>query len=200
MSAIIEYYAALISPWTYMGHDRICKLAHKYNATIKFMPADFGVIFEKTGGLPLGKRSPERRKYRFQELNRWREELQIDLVLEPKFFPVSVTKASLLCIQASQNGQPVLDLAGAIMRAAWAEDRDISDDTTLIDIANSIGLNGAQLLEDSANESNAAIYEKNTHEAIAKGAFGAPTYIIGDDIYWGQDRLFFVEKKLQQEA
>lgn len=200
MPLTIEYYAAMTSPWTYLGHDRICKLAQQYNAAIQFKPADFGVIFEKTGGLPLGKRSPERQKYRLQELARWREELNVKLELEPKFFPVSPAKASLLCIQASQEGSPNLELSGAIMKAAWAEDRDISDDATLIDIANSVGLNGAQLLKGSSNDANIAHFKQNTQEAIAKGAFGAPTYIIGEDIFWGQDRLLFVEKKLKQEA
>lgn len=200
MSLIIEYYASMTSPWTYLGHGRICKLALEYNAIIEFKPADFGAIFEKTGGLPLGKRSPERRKYRFQELNRWRDELKVELKLEPKFFPAPAAKASLLCIQASQNGFPVLELAGAIMKATWAEERDISDDATLIEIANSVGLSGAQLLKDSSNDSNTILYEQNTQEAITKGVFGAPTYIIGEDIFWGQDRLLFVEKKLKQEA
>lgn len=197
MPITIEYYAHLASPWTYLGHDRICQLAKKYQAKILFKPFEVGKVFQNTGGLPLAKRAPERQNYRLQELDRWRKELKLDLNSHPKYFPVLQTDAAIMCLAADNEGQDILPFAGALMRAVWAEERDISDHDTLIDIANSAGLNGSKLLDRREDPKLLALYENYTDEAIAKGVFGAPSYVIGEKIFWGQDRLMFVEKILQ---
>ncbi|MEH6404003.1 MAG: 2-hydroxychromene-2-carboxylate isomerase [Sneathiella sp.] len=198
MTITIDYYASIPSPWTYFGHARLCELAKKYNAKINFKPGDFGTVFSKTGGLPLAKRAPERQKYRFQELKRWREELNIDLELNPKYFPVDPTTASYMTILAGSQDLDVLTLSGAFMRAVWAENQDISNDETLVKIANDIGFDGRALLENCTASSIKSIYEGNTQEAIDRGVFGAPSYVIDDEIFWGQDRLMFVEKRLKE--
>ena len=198
MSLTIDYYAGLSSPWTYFGHDRLCALAERHGATVNFIPVDFNAVFDKTGGLPLPKRSPERRQYRYQELKRWRKELDIPLNLDPKFFPVPHTKPALICLLPQKEGGNPLPLAGAYMRAVWANEEDITDDDTIIRIADDQGLEGRRLFEESQRPEITDLYDQYTSDAIAKGVFGAPSYVIGDEIFWGQDRLMFVEKKLKE--
>ena len=96
MSVTIDYYMSLTSPWTYMGSALFAEIARRNNATVNVKPAKFGPIFEKTGGLPLPKRSPERRAYRLMELKRWREVLGIPINLEPKHFPCDDAAATRL--------------------------------------------------------------------------------------------------------
>jgi 2-hydroxychromene-2-carboxylate isomerase len=73
----ITYYAMPISPWTYLGHQRLCDIASKANATIELKMMDLGQVFSVSGGLPLGQRSAQRQAYRLQELARWRDELKL---------------------------------------------------------------------------------------------------------------------------
>lgn len=200
MSKIIDYYASLSSPWTYLGHRRLCDLAEKYNATVQFKPVNFGAVFSATGGLPLAKRAPERQKYRFMELKRWSKELDLPLNLEPKHFPVDPLITSLMCIALMDKGESALNLAEKILQAVWAGELDISDKSVLIKITNTLGLDGESLIEQSSDPKYAALYNLYGEEAIKQGVFGAPSFVIEDEIFWGQDRLNFVEKKLQEGA
>ncbi len=200
MSKIIDYYASLSSPWTYLVHRRLCDMAEKYNATVQFKPVNFGAIFSVTGGLPLAKRAPERQKYRFTELKRWRTELDIPLNLEPKFFPVDPETASLMCIALADMGTSPLNLAGKFLQAVWSDEQDLTNKDVLIQSANALGLDGSALYEQAGDPKYKSLYNLYAEEGIKRGVFGAPSFVIEDEIFWGQDRLNFVEKKLQEES
>ena len=88
MAITIDYYLSLNSPWTYIGSAPFAEIAKRHGVTVNVKPAKFGPIFEQTGGLPLPKRSPQRRAYRMMELKRWREVRGLPLNLEPNIFPV----------------------------------------------------------------------------------------------------------------
>ena len=192
----VDYYCALISPWTYLGHERLRALAASHGADIVIHPVNVLAVFEQTGGLPLPKRAPQRQAYRMQELRRWRERLGVDLNLEPAHFPADETRAAELVIAARADGLDAVDLAGRFMRAVWAEERDISLSRTIGEIVAEAGMD-LSALERAAKRYDAnAIRAAETDEAIARGVFGAPTYVIGEELFWGQDRLDFVETAL----
>ena len=94
--------------------------------------------------------------------------------------------------------KPALDLAGAIMRARWAEERDVADEATLAAIAGAVGLDAKALAARGATPEIGARYDALTQEAIDRQVFGAPTYVYGDELFWGQDRLDFLDRKLAQ--
>nr|WP_237687950.1 2-hydroxychromene-2-carboxylate isomerase [Sneathiella sedimenti] len=188
----------LVSPWAFLGHDRFVKIAEESGAKINVIPVNYGKIFSATGGLPLGKRSEQRRSYRLMELARWREELNVPINIHPKFFPASDLIAALMVTVVAQRGGDAIGLTGMFQRLVWIEDGNIADEATAIEVANKAGLNGKELLTESQAPEIKALYEKNTDDAIARGVFGAPTYIIGDELFWGQDRLQFVEKALKK--
>jgi 2-hydroxychromene-2-carboxylate isomerase len=152
-------------------------------------------VFKVSGGLPLGQRAPQRQAYRMMELRRWREELGIPLNLEPKFFPVDDSLAACMVVALGQRGD-MGALSGACLKAVWAEERDIADPATLVAIAGEQGLDGAELLAAARTPAARAGYQANTDAAIAAGVFGAPTFVIGDQLFWGQDRLDFVARAL----
>ncbi|MDF1722457.1 MAG: 2-hydroxychromene-2-carboxylate isomerase [Minwuia sp.] len=193
----VDYFGALGSPWTYLGHERLTAMASMAGAKIRFCPINLLPVFDQTGGLPLPKRAPARRAYRMQELKRWRAKLERPLTLEPKFFPANETEAALLTITARETGGDDLVLAGGFMRAVWAEDRDISDAATIDAIIAEAGMDAADLRARMADVDPAAIRGRETAEALERGVFGAPTYHFGDEMFWGQDRLDFVERKLR---
>ena len=193
----VDYYLTLASPYAYMGHTRFVDISKKMKASVAIKPVNMGYIFSKTGGLPLGKRSPARQAYRFQELERWRQHLDIPLILKPKFFPVNDLQASAMVIAADLKGENGIDLAGAYLRAVWAEERNINAPDTLVSIANDLGMDGAELLTQSDLVEVAQIFERNSQDALDIGVFGAPTYAVGEQLFWGQDRLDFLEHALK---
>lgn len=192
----IDYFLTLVSPYAYLGHARFVEIAERHNATVHIKPVNMGAIFSETGGLPLAKRAPARQAYRFQELKRWQAHLGVPLTLEPAFFPANDRDAAGMVISATRNGQKGIELAGAFLRAVWAEEKNIADHPTITAIADQLGLNGQALLVDSASSEVNAIWESNTQAGKSAGVFGAPTYIVGEHMFWGQDRLDFLEQTL----
>ena len=195
MNQTIDYYLSLISPWSYLGHQRLQDIAASHQATIKVWPVDFAVIFPSTGGVPLARRSPQRQAYRMEELRRWCDYLDLPLTPEPKHFPVSDKLAAAMVIELrEQQAESAMRLAGACLRACWVEDRDISDHHTLLTIASENQLDGEQLL--AAAELAPQIIAADSEAAVKRGIFGAPSYLYDGQIFWGQDRLDFLDRAL----
>jgi 2-hydroxychromene-2-carboxylate isomerase len=188
----VDYYLTLASPYAYMGHARFAALTKKLSTKVVIKPVNMGEILSKTGGLPVGKRSSARQAYRFQELERWQKYLNIPLNLRPKFFPVDDTQAAGVVIAAEFEGGNGVNLAGAYLNAVWVEEKNIAEPDTIISIANGLGLDGKQLLNQSVSEKVIKIYEDNTQNALDVGVFGAPTYVVGEQLFWGQDRIEFL--------
>jgi 2-hydroxychromene-2-carboxylate isomerase len=198
MPATVDYYMAPVSPFTYMGHDRLREICRRHGAQINLHVMDLGKVFPASGGLPLKDRPPQRRAYRMMELKRWRDHLGIPMTLEPKFFPVPAEAAATLILAVLQREgvEPALDIAGDCLRAIWVEERDISSRETLREIAEGRGLEGQSLLTQAGSAEIAALYVMHSQEAIARGVFGSPTYILKDELFWGQDRLDFLDRAL----
>ena len=192
----VDYFFSIVSPWTYLGHERFEALAKKYNAKVNYKPADISKVFAATGGVPVKQRSPQRQAYRMLELKRWKDHLKIPLTLEPKFFPANGEPGSLVVIAAIHQGLAPGKLIGSFGRACWAEEKNIADPETIREIMKSSGLNADDLLKAAAAPDIQAEYESNTEEGIRRGVFGAPTWILRDEVFWGQDRLDFLERAL----
>jgi 2-hydroxychromene-2-carboxylate isomerase len=192
----VRYYFTPVSPWTYLGHERFVSIARRQGAQVLLRPCDLGRVFPVSGGLPLAKRAPQRQAYRLHELARWRDHLGVPLNVHPRHFPVPADLASRTIIAAdlAAGTDAALALAGALMRACWAEDRDVSDPATVAAIVTAQGLD-ADALAARADEASRA-YDAYTDEAIERQVFGAPFFIVGDEPFWGQDRLEFVERAL----
>ena len=196
MGKTITYFLTPQSPFAYLGHARLMQIATAHGAQIDIKPFDLGRVFSVSGGLPLAKRAPQRQAYRLQELARWSQHLQVPLNVQPKVFPVPPEQAARLIIAArtSLGEGAALEVAGAVMRALWAEDKNIADDATLAQIADLCGFDGRMLLKSAETAGVQEQFDKNTDEAIAANVFGAPWYIVDGEGFWGQDRLDFVER------
>lgn len=201
MSHTIDYYFAPQSPWTYLGHDRFVAIARAAGATVRVLPADLGAVFSVSGGLPLGKRAPQRQAYRLVELRRFSQHLGLPMNIQPQFFPVAGDDAARLIIAVDQHdgADAALAISGAIFRACWAQQRNMADADTLAALLAECGLPAARL-DQSRGADVQARYDANTREAIDAGVFGAPSFVIDGEIFWGQDRLDFVERHLQNQG
>jgi len=197
MTKLIDYYFTPVSPYTYLGHDRFLEIAATHGANVAVKPVDYGRIFAASGGLPLKQRAPQRQAYRLVELERWSKHLGKSIHLQPKHFPVPPDAAAKWIIAARAAGEAdALRLAGALLRGVWSEERDISNAPTLASIAKEQGLDPALLIAGSASPEVAARYDELTQEALGRQIFGAPTYVYRDELFWGQDRLDFLDRAL----
>jgi carboxymethylenebutenolidase len=198
MGLHIDYYASLNSPWTHLGADRIAALAATHGASMRIYPVDFGTIFPASGGLPLPKRAPQRQAYRLMELARWRRRLGIPIHIRPKFFPAAERPAAscVIVVRETIGDAPAIALAHRVLRALWQEEKDTGDVATLAGLIAEVGLDADAVLKLGADPQWAERRAADTRAALDRGVFGAPSYVIGEEIFWGQDRLDFVAERL----
>jgi 2-hydroxychromene-2-carboxylate isomerase len=197
MSREITYFYSHVSPWSYMGHQRLRAIADAAGAKIHYRPVSVAGIFPKTGGIPLPKRAPERRAYRMLELKRWSAFLDIPLNPEPTHFPMDDRPAMRLALAAQETGAEIADLSFAIMRGCWVEDRNTGDWDTLRAIADDSGLEGATLVARAQSDEIAERGDAACDAAVKAGCFGLPWYDLDGEGYWGQDRLDLLEHALR---
>ena len=196
MTKVIDYYLFLISPWAYLGGPRLADMARRHGAEVRVKPIDARIVFPATGGLPLAKRAPERQAYRLAELARWSRHLDMPLNLQPAHFPAPDENAARLVIAAVATAGDAFGLSQAILAALWTEERDIADPTVLEQIAGENGHDGAALLAKSQEETVGASHHEFSEEAVARGVFGSPSYVYEGEVFWGQDRLDFLDRAL----
>ncbi len=202
MDKTIDYYFSPMSPWSYLGHERLGNIARKNFAKINIKPVDFTKIFPASGGLPLAKRAPQRLKYRLVELARWQKHLGVPLTIEPKYFPYDASIASLLIVAAvDELGEKLAMLiTSAIFKGCWIEERNMAEPEELFAIVKAQGLDAVSLLETARSKENLARYEALTEQAMQHDVFGAPTYVYNGELFWGQDRLDFLDRALEADA
>lgn len=194
--AHIDYYFGTASSWSYLAGLRLEAIAAEHGATITYKPLDLQALFLRTGGQRPQDRHPSKQAYRLQEMQRWSEALGMEMNLKPDFWPVNPAPAAYVIIAAQAKGINVAQLSHAVLRAVWAENRNIADDDTLRAILTEQGMNPS--IVDTGLLVGAETYSRNLEEAVNAGAFGAPFYIIREtgESFWGQDRLEFLDKAL----
>jgi 2-hydroxychromene-2-carboxylate isomerase len=196
MSRVLTVYYALQSPWTYLGWARLRELVARAGADARYRPIQSGPLFQASSTLPLAQRPRQRQAYRLMELRRWRDLLGVPLNLHPKHFPVDEDLAARMVIAHGRQGGDVAALSQAMLAAVWAQERNLADRDTLLEIARGQGADGPALLAAADEEAVHHEYRANTAAAIEQGVFGVPTFVIGDELFWGQDRLDFVARAL----
>lgn len=195
-------FYSLSSPWAYFAGPRLQDIVRRHQVQLVLKPFDFQAVVPLTGGVPLRTRPEPRRSYHREELDRWRRHLGMPLNLTPKHYPADGKpdgwnkSAGWMVIAAQQQGQDAMRLSHAILRALWAEERDISDPAVRSAIAQENGLDGAALVALERSNTVQQAYQDNSREAIEIGVFGSPTLVLEGVRFWGQDRLEFVERAL----
>ncbi|MDQ6683941.1 MAG: 2-hydroxychromene-2-carboxylate isomerase, partial [Pseudomonadota bacterium] len=190
MALTIDYFFAPQSPWSYLGHSRLRQIASRAGATINVLPVDLGRVFPLSGGLPLAKRAPQRQSYRLLELRRFSDFLDLPLNVQPRYFPVNADDAAKLIVAVEMNdgSEAALRIAEATMRAVWVDQQNIADPTVLQSLLERCALPAIRL-EDAQRQSVHERYADDSQRAIDAGVFGAPTYMVAGEMFWGQDRL-----------
>jgi 2-hydroxychromene-2-carboxylate isomerase len=201
----LHCYYSLSSPWAYLAGPQLQDIVRRHRARLLLKPYDFQSVVLKTGGMPLRTRLPPRRAYHEVELARWSEYLGIPLVLKPRHYPQVITDpdwnkhAGWTVIAAQDAGLDAFPLSHAILRAVWAEERDIAVADVRSRIADENGYDGAALVAAEQSPRVQELYCTYSGEALELGVFGAPSFVLDGVIYWGQDRLGFVDRALARK-
>ncbi len=195
------YYSAS-SPWAYFAGPRQQDIVRRHGVTLTLKPFDFQDVVPRTGGVPLRTRPGPRRTYHALELDRWRKYLGMPLNLTPKYYPQDGKPpgwnkpAGWMIIAAQERGLDAPLLSHALLRALWAEERDTADPAVRAAIADENGMPGKDLLREETSPGVQALYKAYSEEAERLGVFGAPTYVLNGERFWGQDRLDFLDRAL----
>lgn len=192
--AHIDYYFSVLSPFAYLAGDRMEQIADRHGASVSYKPCDLMRVFSETGGTPPAKRHPSRQAYRLQELPRIAAMNGMKINLKPAHWPTNFMPATAAVLAAEAAGADAGAVARAALTACWLEEKDIADPAIVGECLAAGGMAAADLAAHIADA--IAQIDPLTDEAIARGVFGAPTYVVGDQIFWGQDRLAYLDAHL----
>ncbi len=184
----IDYFFAPMSPFTYLAGAGLEEIAARHGAKVRYIPVDAPALFLRTGGQLLPDRHESRKAYRLQELRRGARKRGVPILMPPPFFPVNPAPASYAIIAAAKAGGG--DLAGLVQafpHAVWAEGRNIAEDEVVRALLAAHGFDPG--VADRHMLAAAETYAGNLEEAASRGVFGVPFYLVGDEAFWGQDRL-----------
>lgn len=194
---MIEFYFDLGSPYSYIGFHQLQKIAAQYQAEIIYKPMLLGAVFKSTGNSsPI--MVPAKAQYAMIDLRRWSKLWDIPLKMNPHF-PIN-TLYIMRLVTAVQLFEPekFQTVLTGLFNAMFRQPRNLNDQTELLQVTTALGISEQQVkawLEDEKVKSELKVV---TEEAIERGIFGAPSFFVKDELYWGVDHLHFVENALQQ--
>ena len=189
----LEFFFDLSSPYSYLAATQVQPLADKTGAELIWRPMVLGAVFKATGN-EMPARIPGKARWMGNDLQRWAEHYGVPFRFS-SHFPANTIKAMRLVLVDEAKAGAV---AMAGFRAMWADDRDLTDDGVLRSVAEMGGLDPAAAMQAIETPAIKDKLRANTDEAVARGAFGAPTMLVGDELFWGNDRLHFVEAALRR--
>lgn len=183
----ILYYFSLMSPYAYLAGLRLEEIAAERGVGVAYRPFDAAAVFAASGGLPVAQRHPSRQAYRLQDLRRRAARAGLEITLEPAHYPGDASAASAALLAAQAAGLGVGPAAHAMLRAVWAEEKDLADQAVIDEAFRRGGVDPLAVAPYRAE--GASLFDEATKEAIAAGVFGSPFYVLGEERLWGQDRL-----------
>ena len=198
----LEFFFDCSSPWTYLAFTRIHAVAERAGAEIVWRPILVGGVFNAVNRGVYERRAkpePRQRRYFDKDMQDWARLCGVKIVWPPTVFPVNSVTAMRGAYRAIDKGK-LVPYATAVFEAYWGDDRDISDPAVLRACAGRAGLDGDELLAAAGAPANKDRLRAATEELIERGGFGSPSMFIGDDMYFGNDRLPLVEAALLRSS
>ncbi len=195
MKKTVYYFHSLSSPWAYLGWPKFKAIIEKHDLNVVVRPTR---VRTENGGILLRTRPQARQDYHEVELDRWRKRLNMPLVLRPKHYPTQNEFSARMVIAADRLGWDALALSHALLHALWSEELDVMDAKVRVATANRLGMDGAKLLAMQDTPEIMQAWKDSELEAQQRGCFGTPTWIYNDVLFWGQDRLDFLDEALSK--
>jgi 2-hydroxychromene-2-carboxylate isomerase len=195
MAKTLEFFFDYTSTYSYLASEQVEALAERTGAELRWRPFLLGAVFKATGNVPpLSNAS--KAGYLLKDVLDWCRYLGLPDLRMPEAFPANSLKANRLGLVAAEQGR-IAAFSHAAFRAIFVEGKDLNDPRVLAELARAVGLEPEAALARTENQEIKDALRRNTEEAVARGAFGAPTFFVGEDMYFGNDRLVLVERALR---
>ena len=195
MTARLEFFFDYGSPWSYIADARVEKVAERAQADLVYRPMLLGGVFKATGNRSPGETPVEsKRRYGALDLMRWAKRLGVPFQRNPHF-PINTLPLMRLAVAAQASGV-FLPFHEALWPAFWADGRNLGDADEVRKVLERAGVDYEGLHAGAQTEAVKDTLKATTEEAVTRGAFGAPTFFVGDEMFFGNDRLDFVEDAL----
>lgn len=196
--AQIDYYYSAHSAFAYLGSARLMAICVEQGATLVHRPIPLSPVVEAQGSQPFAARTQAHVDYFFgREIERWAEFRGVLILAQrPTHHDADYARAAALILALGDRGPAVDAMAHAILAAHWRDDADLSDRSTLRTLAQEQGHDPDELLSRAASAEVVARYADNRDRALRLGVMGSPTYVLGGDMFYGQDRLELLERAL----
>jgi 2-hydroxychromene-2-carboxylate isomerase len=184
----IDYWFSTVSSYSYLAGLRLEEIAGRHGAAVVYRPFDIMALYARTGGRPVAERHPSRQDYRLQDLRRCAARAGLPINLRPMHIGANPAPSAYAIIAAQAKGGGDLGgLVHGVLRALWAEEQDISDDSVIGGLLARNGFDPGLAFRGMLV--GAETYARNLEDAVTAGVFGAPFYIVGNERFWGHDRL-----------
>lgn len=192
--ARFEYFFDYVSPFAYLADTQLPALLARSGAEIVYRPFFLGGVMQAAKNSPPIT-VPNKGRYMFADIQRWARRYGVPANPNPHF-PVNTLHAMRAAVAAL--GEPgFADFHRAMFRGVWVDGQDLADEAVLRAAIDAAGLDGAALLARSKDPAVKETLKRNSDEAVERGAFGAPTFFVGGEMFWGNDRLDFLEEALR---
>lgn len=187
------------SPYTYLAITQLDALAKKTGAEIELKPFLLGGVF-KAAGNTMPAAVPAKAMYLMEDLKRWRDHYGVSMRIPPDevVFPLNTLLPMRVAVAAKRAGKGD-EYCRAVFDAYWRDGHDISQPAEVERICAAVGLDGKAMIEAASSAEVKDDLRKYTDDAVSRGAFGAPAMFIGNELYWGNDRLHFIERRLLKD-
>nr|WP_314535532.1 2-hydroxychromene-2-carboxylate isomerase [uncultured Pseudomonas sp.] len=195
MSKTLEFFFDLGSPATYLAYTQLPALCASTGTQLIYKPMLLGGVFKATGNAsPIT--VPAKGRYMFDDLARYARRYNVPLTFNPHF-PIN-TLLLMRAVTGIQLRQPVRfdDFVDCLFRALWVEGRHLGDPTVVAAVLTEHGFSPEEVLTLANDEAVKTALKDNTEQAVLRGVFGAPSLFVGDQLFFGQDRLDFVREAL----
>jgi 2-hydroxychromene-2-carboxylate isomerase len=196
MAKTLEFFFDYASPYSYFACEQVEAVAQRTGAELRWRPFLLGAVFKATGNVPPVS-TANKAAWLLRDVQDWASYLGLPPFRMPESFPINSLKANRLGLVAAEHGR-IAPFSHAAFRAAFAEGRDLADPQVLAELARAAEVDPAQALAKAETQEIKDALRRNTDEALARGAFGAPTFLVGDELFFGNDRLMFVERALSR--
>lgn len=195
----LTFYFDCSSPWTYLAFTRVLRLQERLGFQIDWRPILVGGVFNAVNQEMYETRAnpnPRKKAYMLQDLQQWAAFVGVKIGW-PEVFPVRAIGPMRAVLAAQEVGETeMVALARSLFEAYWGDLRDISDEAVLEDLITGAGLDPSAMRERMGAQAIKDRLRTNTDALIALGGFGAPTFVVGDTFFFGNDRLPLVEAAL----
>lgn len=196
MADQIDYYFTSHSPFTWLGHNAFAEVASKHGKQINYKPVNLMEVWKISGAVAPPQRPPMRQRYRLIELQRVADYRGVKIITQPDSFPTNPERADLCCAVLVQQGEDPGPFLVSVGEALWGQDRQIADEGLLAELLTKAGHDGPAVVLASKDDSLADLRSKNSQDAIEIDVVGAPSYVYENEVFWGQDRIDYLDHAL----